>query len=78
MIHAKAEPTEIVASLKPGALVSAVLMSGRGRMVSGRFERMMNGRVKIDTEAQTLALGDVCAIKLVDEGANNDRKTTTK
>lgn len=77
MIHAKAASAEIEAALRPGVLVSAVLVSGRGRMVSGRFERMVNGRVKIDSEAETLAIGDICAIKLTTEEGDDGRKTAT-
>ncbi len=53
-------------------------MSGKGRFIQGRLASVEGGKITLDNEVETVSIGDVIAIKLDDEGANNDRKTKTK
>ncbi len=78
VINPRAGLAEVQAALQPGVKVSAVLMSGKGRFIQGRLASVEGGKITLDNEVETVSIGDVIAIKLDDEGANNDRKTKTK
>ncbi len=78
MLNPRAALDEAIAAMKPGVKIAAVLMSGKGRLIQGRLASIEGGRIKLDNQVETIDPRDVCAIKLDDEGANNDRKTKTK
>lgn len=77
LVSRSAGPKQVAAALVPGVKVAGVLMSGRGRLVQGRFREIDAGRVRLDGEAETLAMGDICFVRLNEGVADNDRKNPT-